>query len=240
MSATPPAFSFHRAFLSARRALRAARALALAHPSRENPNRRPRYHDQFLRVARLVESARAAVGAVVYGLRAAGARPAHQFGGRMHASAHEAAVEAANDLLWTFSPYCGGPHDDPHPADVYLDLERLLEQEHVAVVVRLGSAPSDPTPADPPAAGPRGLSQEHQDILTALLALAATGETRRVRRAVVVQHINRRRSVHDFAHKFADLRGWKLTDSRGGSNGGVWLTPAGRRRAEELARTDRS
>lgn len=142
MSAVPHRFTFHRALILTRGALRAARALILAHQHRDNPSWRPAYPDFWERVADRIARAREAVRPLRVYLRAVGTASAVAFGGRMAASAHEATIEAANALLFTFAPFCGGPHEDPHPAAVYLELESRLEREHAAAVARLVARPA--------------------------------------------------------------------------------------------------
>jgi hypothetical protein len=78
------------------------------------------------------------------------------------------------------------------------------------------------------------LTTRQADILCALLRLNATGQTRRVSREDVAQEINRTWDETKVARDFRYLSRLSYTDSQTGPDGGVWLSPKGRQRAEEL------
>jgi hypothetical protein len=98
----------------------------------------------------MIGSARAAIQPLVTVFRAvtryAGRHPFH---GRFWSSAHEAAVEAASDLLSRVAPACGDPVQGIEDR-VIAELQRDVEQEHAAAVASYFTQPhagaQPPTP----------------------------------------------------------------------------------------------
>lgn len=76
------------------------------------------------------------------------------------------------------------------------------------------------------------LSTKAIDILATLLTRRAFTAAARVSRPAVVKAINRMHDLDGYRRAFDDLRQLSYTAAAGGRDGGLWLTPAGRRRAD--------
>ncbi len=70
-------------------------------------------------------------------------------------------------------------------------------------------------------------------MLIEMLALKAIGSTNKVTRADVVKRVDQNKAAADFARDFGALKELRFTDSEPGPDGGVWLTGAGKKKAEE-------
>jgi len=111
----------------------------------------------------------------------------------------------------------------------------------VGVVGLAADSKADPPPAHPPGspatAGtqkPKKLKDRQKLMLAEMLAMGAVGNTKKTTRAEVVQRIDKSKTAADFARDFGALRDAKFTNSEVGPEGGVWLTGAGKTKAEEL------
>jgi hypothetical protein len=172
-------------------------------------------------------------------------KPELAFRGKLWSSAHEAAVEAAEDLFWRFRPECGDPGETLEDR-VYAVLASEVEKEHAAAVARYCFAVSPPDsghgkiPAEyletvlSTTRAKRELTERRKLILIEMFAMGAVGSTRKTTRDEVVQRIDRKKTGADFARDFGALKEAGYTDSGAGPEGGVWLTGKGKKRAEEL------
>lgn len=115
-------------------ALRASRTLPIHRERFDRPNCTPTLRERCDTVGDQISAARAGIAGLVLTFRAVTRYVADRpFCNKFWSSAHEAAVEAANDLLLRFHPDCGDPGQTPEDR-VYALLESEVEKEHAAVV----------------------------------------------------------------------------------------------------------
>jgi hypothetical protein len=82
----------------------------------------------------------------------------------------------------------------------------------------------------------RRLSPRQESIMETMLAKGAVDRDRRISRALIVQAINPKHKVSSYRRAFDGLADARYTEGEPGAEGGIWLTPAGRERAEEVKR----
>lgn len=111
------------------------------------------------------------------------------------------------------------------------------------VVVGVADSKVDPAVAHPPATaestGRKKLTERQKLILIEMLAIGAVGYTKKTTRTAVVQRIDKSKTAADFARDFGVVKDAKFTNSEVGPEGGVWLTGAGKAKANELNAEDR-
>jgi hypothetical protein len=80
------------------------------------------------------------------------------------------------------------------------------------------------------------LGSRKENILEAMLALTAVDRDSRRTRSVIVNSINPKDTVPRYRRAFDGLADAGYTQGEPGVEGGIWLTPLGRARAEEVKR----
>lgn len=137
-------------------ALRAARTLPIHRDLFNRESCTPSLAERCDTVSQLVQAARDAVAPLAESFRAVATYAGdHPFLNKFWPSAHEAAVAAATDLLWSYRPECGDP--GPRTEDrVYAELERDIEREHAAALARFCTPAT--VPAAPPVLSPAPVS----------------------------------------------------------------------------------
>jgi hypothetical protein len=78
------------------------------------------------------------------------------------------------------------------------------------------------------------LSTRQENVLEALLDNGAVNRDNRISRQMIVQSINPNNNVSTYRRAFDGLSAAEYTQGESGADGGIWLTPAGRQRAEQV------